>query len=234
MIEPATLRSIMRGTTNRTRRSAALTLISMILSNISSVTAKCWSLADVGGAVVHEDVDRAGLGLGLAHEILEVLEPADVTGDRDDAPGERREFPCGRFQVLDLAAGDDHVRAGLGQAPCDRPADAAAAPGDEGDLAFESESSGHGHPVSVLARGPLSSAPRIQARSFSMSGPTVRAAAASTNASRRSKSGIRCIAVCSPAALNGSAIVVAPAARIASPRAEVAQRPGGQRADAPA
>ena len=51
-------RSIIRGTVSRTSRSAALTLISTILSSISSVHRQGRALAEIGGAVVHQDVHR--------------------------------------------------------------------------------------------------------------------------------------------------------------------------------
>ena len=82
-------RSIILGTVSRIRRRAALMLISIILSSMSSVTSSAgpWP---VGGAVVDQDVDRPEPRLDVFHQGLDLIELSKMANDRHnfDPPGQ--------------------------------------------------------------------------------------------------------------------------------------------------
>ena len=106
----AASRSIIPGTVSRTSRRAALDvdLDHLVEHLVGHVQRR--PLADVRGAVVDQDVDRPEPRLGLADQVLELIQPADVAGDRHDLARQRGELGGGGLQVLQLAAGDDDVR----------------------------------------------------------------------------------------------------------------------------
>jgi hypothetical protein len=73
---------------------------------------------------------------GLRDELVALAPAADVAGDGDRlAPGRGADLGRRRRAGVELAGGDDHVGARLGQGLHDRPADAARSPGDDGHLA---------------------------------------------------------------------------------------------------
>ena len=100
-------------------------------------------LPHVGGAVVHQDVDRAELRLGLLHQGLDLVGLAEMAGDRDDLAGQAGELGGRGLEVLFLAAGDHDGRAGVGEPAGDRLADAAAAAGHQGDFSRQIDGSAH-------------------------------------------------------------------------------------------
>jgi hypothetical protein len=94
-------------------------------------------LTDVGRAVVDQNVHRPEDLLGFAEQGLQLVGASDVTFDRMDFAGQRRELLRGRLEVLHLAAGDDDVGAGPGQTMRDCLADAAPPARDDGDFALQ-------------------------------------------------------------------------------------------------
>ena len=72
-------------------------------------------------------------------QILDRLPAPDMAGDGDDLAGQRRKLTSRGFKVLQLAAGNDDLGAGRGQALGDGFADAASAARYEGNPIFQSE-----------------------------------------------------------------------------------------------
>src|SRR5262249_55548209 len=89
---------------------------------------------------------RSELPLGLADQVFKLIDAPDVAGDGDDLARQGRELLSRGLQVLQFAAGDGHAGARLGQAACDRLADAASPAGDNGDLALQTDGCAHDAP----------------------------------------------------------------------------------------
>src|SRR5690606_21557760 len=109
----------------------------------------------VGGGVVDQDVEAAELLADLREHGLDLLHLADVAGDRSGLAAGSVDGVGNRLATVDLAAGNDHVRALLGQQLGDGFADAAAGAGNEGDLAVEVEQVGLGHTFSPWSVEPV-------------------------------------------------------------------------------
>src|SRR6185369_9458430 len=88
--------------------------------------------------VVDEHVDAAELAVGAVGEGLDLAPVPHVAGHRQRAPpGGRAHLVRGGLAGGELAAGDDDVGARLREGQYHGAAEAAAAAGDEGDLAGE-------------------------------------------------------------------------------------------------
>ena len=92
------------------------------------------------GGVVHEDVEPPELLDGGRDHGVDGGRATGIADDGDDASaGLGGEFGGGRFQRLLRAGGDGDIDTLTGERARDRLADALAAAGDEGGLAFEFE-----------------------------------------------------------------------------------------------
>ena len=100
-------------------------------------------LADVGGAVVDQDVDRPQLPLGIPHHPLQVLPAAHVARHRDHPAREVSQLAGGGLQVLTLPGGDGHRGPGPGEPMGNGPADAPSATGYQSNLSRQKTGGGH-------------------------------------------------------------------------------------------
>lgn len=110
----------------------------------------------VGGGVAHEDVDGPQPFDGIRDESVDCLAARDVARDGDRFGTARAHGPHHPVAGVLIAARDDHPRPGVGERLGDRPSDAAARPGDQGDLSSHAERCGRHarslHPVSAHTR----------------------------------------------------------------------------------
>ena len=93
------------------------------------------TLADVGRAIVDQNIHRAETRFGFLHQALNLVCAPDVAGNGHDSAGKRRKFLRGRLEVFQFATGNDHVGPGFRQPLRDRFANAAASARDEGHFA---------------------------------------------------------------------------------------------------
>ena len=108
-------------------------------------------LGHVGGArdgrgksrVVDEDVDPAGRGIGIFDKAVDRVPLADVGGNGPALAPQRLDLGHGLLAALGVPAGDDDVGALAGEPLGHLETQAAAASGDEGNLAGKIEVVGH-------------------------------------------------------------------------------------------
>ena len=101
-----------------------------------------WSMGagGVGAGVVDENIDAAHLREGGFGEAFHIVAVVHVGDDVDAfAAGAGEDFGEGRPEFAFVAAGDDDVRARLGEGAGHRFAEALAAAGDQSDAAGEIE-----------------------------------------------------------------------------------------------
>ncbi|MNP33309.1 hypothetical protein D3C76_1265410 [compost metagenome] len=104
----------------------------------------------VGGGVVDQDIQAPELFADTGEHLLDLLHLADVAGHCSClAPGGNDRLGD-LLAAVQLAAGDDHVGALLGQQVGNGFTDAAAGAGNEGDLAVKVEQVGLGHAVFLV------------------------------------------------------------------------------------
>src|SRR6267378_5684536 len=109
--------------------------------------------AERGAGVVDHDVEPAPLRDGALDDPLHLVLLPDVHRHREGAPVEVGDLLGHGLEVLELAAAHGDVGAGARELDRDRLADAGAAAGDDGGLAFEREGrSGHGGDDTPAAR----------------------------------------------------------------------------------
>ena len=128
-------RAFICGARRRVSAMTELRLISSTSSQFSSVIASMAS-GSIGAGVVDENVDAPGQLERLLGQSGHVLAPAHVGDDEGTSAVQPLEDVVeGGPQLVLVAAGNDDVGPGLGQAARHRLAEALAAAGDQGRLA---------------------------------------------------------------------------------------------------
>src|SRR5216683_2112858 len=110
---------------------------------------------DPGAAgVVHEDVDRAELGLRALDHRTDVVGAGDVTAEAKRADPQRRELRGRLGAAFGVACAEHHVRTHLRERCRHLPSEAAASAGDDGDPPAKVEQLPGVHPLPLVPLRP--------------------------------------------------------------------------------